>query len=386
MWRWIKRIVKWTALAVTTLLVLAVVGLTIGYWMQDNQCEERLAQKPANPMKAIVYCDFGPADVLKVAEVEKPTPGDDQVLVKVRAVSVNPYDWHFMTGTPYLMRLGAGLRRPKDLRLGVDFSGVVEAVGKDVTQLKPGDAVFGGRGGAFAEYIVAGAARLGKKPDNVSFEEAAGVNIAGRTALQALRDFGGLQAGEKVLINGASGGVGTYAVQMAKHFGAEVTGVSSGRNTELVRSLGADHTVDYTQQDYTQSGVQYDLIVDNVGSQSIAANRRVLQPNGRYIIVGGPKGKWLRPMDRVVAAAIYSRFVDQKMGMMMAQSNETDLPLIADLMQQGKVKTVIDRTYQGLEQVPDAMRQLATGRARGKIVVTIAGEERTTEPPEGPRR
>jgi NADPH:quinone reductase-like Zn-dependent oxidoreductase len=373
--KWMKRIVKWTALTVAGLLVLAVVGVTIGYWMQDNQCEERLAQKPANPMKAVVYCDFGGADVLRVAEVEKPTPGDDQVLVKVRAVSVNPYDWHFMTGTPYLMRMGTGLRRPNDLRLGVDFSGVVEAVGKNVTELKPGDAVFGGRPGAFAEYIVAGAGRLGKKPENVSFEEAAGVNIAGRTALQALREFGNLQPGEKVLINGASGGVGTYAVQMAKHFGAEVTGVSSGRNTELVRSLGADHTVDYTQQDYTQSGAQYDLIVDNVGSQSLGANRRVLKANGRYIMVGGPKGKWLKPMDRAAAAGIYSMFVSQKIGMMMAQSNATDLPLIADLMQQGKVKTVIDQTYHGLEQVPDAMRHLATGRARGKIVVTIADEE-----------
>jgi len=321
-------------------------------------------------MKAITYREYGGPEVLHLEESAKPAFKDDQLLVRVRAAALNPYDMHFLHGTPYFMRLGAGLRKPKFTGIGVDFSGVVESVGKSVTGLEPGDPVFGGHQGALAEYLVTGEQRLVKKPDNISFEQAGAVNIAAKTALQALRDAGKLQHGQKVLINGASGGVGTFAVQIAKRLGGEVTGVSSGRNTELVRSLGADHTIDYTQQDYTQGSTQYDLIIDNVGNHSLSANRRVLKPNGRYVMVGAPKGKWIKPMDRVIAAMVYSKFVHQKMGMMMARASADDLGLLAELMQQGKLAPVIDRTYK-LSEAADAMRHLETGRARGKIVIQL---------------
>lgn len=267
------------------------------------------------------------------------------------------------------MRLTAGLRRPKFTGIGVDFSGVVDCVGKNVEGFKPGDAVFGGSKGALAEYVVISGQVLAKKPDNISFEQAAAVNVAAKTALQALRDAGKLQPYQKVLVNGASGGVGTFAVQIAKHLGAEVTGVSSGRNAELVRSLGADHTIDYNRQDYIQ-GERYDLIIDNVGNHSLSANRRVLKPNGRYVMVGGPKGKWIKPMDRVIAAMMYSKFVHQEMGMMMARANKDDLALLSELMQQGKVTPVIDKRYK-LSEAGEAMRHLETGRARGKIVIQL---------------
>src|SRR5437667_11207367 len=222
---------------------------------------DRITGTPSHPMRAIVYCDYGLAN-LKLEDVEKPVPNDDQVLVKVRAASVNPYDWHFIEGTPYLMRaMGVGLRKPKDTRLGVDFAGTVEAVGKNVTQFKPGDEVFGGRGGAFAEYVCPRADRaVALKPANITFEQAASVNIAGITALQALRDKGKVQAGQKVLINGASGGVGTFAVQIANSFGADVTGVCSTRNVDLVKSLGADHVIDYTKEDFAKGAERYDAI------------------------------------------------------------------------------------------------------------------------------
>src|SRR4051812_47864457 len=234
-----KRILKWFVRVVLLLLILAFLFGLVAYWRSTNDCGKTAA--PTNPMKAIVYCDYGLANV-RLADVEKPTPTDEQVLVKVRAASVNPYDWHFVEGTPYIMRMGVGLRKPKDTRLGVDFAGTVEAVGKNVTQFKPGDDVFGGRGGAFAEYVCPRATRaVALKPANITFEQAASVDIAGITALQGLRDQGKVQSGQKVLINGASGGVGTFAVQIAKSMGAEVTGVCSGKNAELVRSLGADH-------------------------------------------------------------------------------------------------------------------------------------------------
>jgi len=322
-------------------------------------------------MKAITYRKYGGPEVLQLEEVEKPVPNDDEVLVQVRAAALNPYDMHFLHGTPYFMRLmGAGLRKPKLTRIGVDFSGVVESAGKNVTGFKPGDAVFGGYQGALAEYIVISEQRLVKKPDNVNFEQAGAVNIAAKTALQALRDAGKLQPSQKVLINGASGGVGAFAVQIAKVLGAEVTAVSSGRNTKLVRSLGADHTIDYTRQDYTQADTQYDLIIDNVGNHSLSANRRVLKPNGRYVMVGAPKGKWIKPMDRVIVAMIYSKFVHQHMGMMMARAGKDDLALLGELMQQGRVTAVIDKTYK-LSETAEAMRHLETGRARGKIVIQM---------------
>src|SRR5436309_7675692 len=255
-----KRVLKWLFRIVLVLLVLAFLFVFVAYWRSTNDCGKTAA--PTNPMKAIVYCDYGLKN-LKVENIEKPTPTDDQVLVRVRAASINPYDWHFIEGTPYIMRLmGVGLRKPKDTRLGVDFAGTVEAIGKNVTQFKPGDEVFGGRGGAFAEYVCPRASRaVALKPANLTFEQAASVNIAGITALQAIRDKGNVQPGQKVLINGASGGVGTFAVQIAKSFGAEVTGVCSARNVDLVRSLGADQVIDYTKQDFAKGERRYDVIL-----------------------------------------------------------------------------------------------------------------------------
>src|SRR5881409_3742018 len=280
----IKRILKWT---VRLILLSLLIWFEMAYWTSTNDCD-RKAAAPNNPMKAITYCDYGLAN-LKLEDVEKPVPNDDQVLVKVRAASVNPYDWHFIEGTPYLMRaMGVGLRKPKDTRLGVDFAGTVEAVGKNVTQFKPGDEVFGGRGGAFAEYVCPRASRaVALKPASASFEEAASVNIAGITALQALRDKGKVQPGQKVLINGASGGVGTFAVQIAKSFGADVTGVCSTRNVDLVKSLGADRVIDYTKEDYARGDQKYDVILDNVTNHSLSENRKMLTPNGKYVMIGG---------------------------------------------------------------------------------------------------
>lgn len=326
-------------------------------------------------MKAVIYTDFGPPDVLQIREIKKPVPNDDQVLVKVRATTVNPYDWHFIRGTPYVMRaLLVGLRKPKDPRLGVDYAGTVEAVGKDVTQFKPGDEVFGGRGGAFAEYVCArGDGAITLKPANVTFAQAACAPLAGTTALQGLRDEGHLQRGQKVLINGASGGVGTFAVQIAKSFGAEVTGVCSTRNLDLVRSLGADHVIDYTKEDFMKGDQRYNLILDNVGTQSLSGFRRILTPKGICVMIGagGPNdGKWVGPMVRPVKAMLLSPFITQKMGMFMARQDKGDLKILADLMQSGKVKPVIDRTYP-LSDIAEAIRYLEKGHARGKVVVTM---------------
>src|SRR5207253_66870 len=261
--RILKRILKWTSVAILLALFVGIFALFIAYWRSTNDCGRTAA--PKNPMKAIVYCDYGLAN-LKLEEVEKPVPNDDQILVRVRAASVNPYDWHFIEGTPKIMRaMGVVLRKPKDTRVGVDFAGTVEAIGKNVTQFKPGDEVFGGKGGAFADYVCPRADRaVTLKPATITFEQAASVNIAGITALQALRDKGKVQPGQKVLINGASGGVGTFAVQIAKSFGAEVTGVCSTRNVDMVRSLGADHVIDYTKEDFTKGAEHYDVILDNV--------------------------------------------------------------------------------------------------------------------------
>src|SRR5213592_2690465 len=367
-----KRILKWTF----GLIVLAlVIWFEIAYWTSSNDCDRKTAA-PNNPMKAIVYCDYGLPN-LKLQEIEKPTPADDQLLVRVRAASVNPYDWHFVEGTPKIMRLmGVGLRKPKDTRLGVDFAGTVEAVGKNVTQFKPGDDVFGGRGGAFAEYVCPRANRaVALKPASLTFEQAASVNIAGITALQALRDKGQIQPGQKVLINGASGGVGTFAVQIAKSYGADVTGVCSTRNVDLVRSLGADHVIDYTKEDFTKSDQRYDVILDNVANHSISEYRRVLTPKGKYIMIGGGSGAkdWqglFGMMTRPFKAMLLKPFVSQEMGMMLTDPKQNDLVVLADLMQSGKVKPVIDRTYT-LEQLPDAVRYVEEGHARGKVVITV---------------
>ena len=371
--RILKRILKWTSVAVLLALFVGIIALFVAYWRSTNDCD-RHTVAPTNPMKAIVYCDYGLPN-LKLEHVEKPVPNDDQILVKVRAASVNPYDWHFVEGTPKIMRLmGVGLRKPKDTRLGVDFAGTVEAVGKNVTQFKPGDDVFGGRGGAFAEYVCPRAARaVAIKPANITFEQAASVNIAGITALQALRDNGKVQPGQKILINGASGGVGTFAVQIAKSLGADVTGVCSTRNVDLVRSLGADHVIDYTKEDFTKGDQRYDVILDNVGTQPLSGFRRVLTPKGIYVMIGGGgpnDSRWIGPFGRVINTMVLSPFMSQKMGMMMADANQKDLTILADMMQSGKMKPVIDRTYK-LSEVPDAIRYLEQGHARGKVVITV---------------
>lgn len=322
-------------------------------------------------MKAIVYRCYGSPDVLEFEDVDKPTPADDEVLVKVHAAAVNPLDWHYMRGSPYIMRLGVGLGAPTRTSMGVDFAGTVEAVGSNVKRFKPGDEVFGGRSGAFAEYVTVREDRaLALKPANMTFEQAASVPIAGITALQALRDKGQLKPGQQVLINGASGGVGTFAVQIAKSYGAEVTGVCSTRNVEMVRSIGADHVIDYTQEDYTKSGQHYDLIIDNVGNHSLLANRRVLNPDGIFVIIGGPKGNWLAPLMNPIKALMLSPFVGQEFVMILAKLDKDDLAILGDLMQAGKVTPVIDRRYR-LSEVPAAIRYSEEGHARGKIVIDL---------------
>jgi len=338
----------------------------------DSACEPAPAiSSESETMKAIVYRCYGSSDVLKFEDIEKPMPADNEVLVKVVAASVNPLDWHFMRGSPYFMRLMSGLGSPNNTGMGVDFAGTVEAVGRDVTRFKPGDAVFGGGSGAFAEYVTVREDRaVVMKPGNVTFEQAAAAPIAAITALQALRDKGKIQPGQKVLINGASGGVGTFAVQIAKSFGADVTGVCSTRNVEMVLSIGADHVVDYTKEDYTESGEQYDLIIDMVSNHSLSANRKALEPNGSLVIIGGGKGNWLGPMMGPIKAAMLSPFVDQEFGMLLAQMDREDLATLGELMQAGTVTPVIDRRYR-LSEVPAAIRYSEEGHARGKIIIDL---------------
>src|SRR5438046_3754403 len=320
-----KRILKWT---LGLIFLALVIWFQIAYWTSTNDYD-RQTTAPNHPMKAIVYSDYGLSN-LKLKNIEKPVPNDDQILVKVRAASINPYDWHFVEGTPYIMlMMGVGLRKPKDIQLGVDFAGTVEAVGKNVTQFKPGDEVFGGRSGAFAEYVCRRAeGAIALKPANITFEQAASVNIAGITALQAIRDKGKVQSGQKVLINGASGGVGTFAVQIAKLFGADVTGVCSTRNLEMVRSLGADHVIDYTKEDFAKGDQRYDVILDNVPNHSLSECRRILNPEGKYVMIGGGgpnDNRWNGPFGRLIQTMVMSPFVSQKMGMMMAELKKSDL-------------------------------------------------------------
>lgn len=356
------------------LLVLTVALSALAYTISHNSaCEPAPAiAGDAERMNAIVYRCYGSADVLEFEEVEKPVPGDNEVLVKIKAAAVNPLDWHYMRGSPYIMRLiGAGIGKPEDTRLGVDFAGTVEAVGSGVTGFKPGDDVFGGASGAFAEYVTIAEDRgLVLKPANISFEQAASVPIAALTALQALRDKGQIQPGQKVLINGASGGVGTFAVQIAKSYGAEVTAVCSGRNEEMVRSIGADHVINYKQQDYTEGGQQYDLILDMIGNHSLSKNRSVMKPGGKLILIGGAKGDWVGPLMGPIKAMMYSPFVDQEFIMFIAEMRKQDLAVIGELMKSGKVTPVIDRSY-SLKEVPSAIRYSEEGHARGKIIISM---------------
>jgi len=367
----LRRVFLWLVVAVP---LAAVTALAVAYLRSDNDCEATLAAAPRQPMQAVLRCDYGTADVLQLATVETPVPGADELLVKVHVAALNPLDWHEMRGTPYVMRLSTGLRRPEELQLGVDFAGTVTAVGEKVTRFKPGDAVFGGRSGALAQYLVVRQDRaVALKPARLSFEQAAGVGIAGTTALQGLRDAGRVGAGDRVLVNGASGGVGTFAVQIARSMGAEVTGVSSARNHELVRSLGASHVIDYRTQDYTAGEARYDVILDNVGNRSLAENRRVLEPDGRYVLIGGggpDAGKWIGPLVRPLQALLMSPFVSQDMGMHLARLTQEDTEALAALMQAGAVTPVIDRSYP-LAETAAAVRYLEEGRARGKVVITV---------------
>lgn len=320
-------------------------------------------------MKAAVFKSYGPPEVLMIEEIEKPTPTDDEVLVKVCASSVNPVEWYGMTGL-FLARIGNGLFKPKDTRLGADFAGVVEAVGKNVTDFKPSDEVFGGRSGAFAEYVCVQKA-IAHKPANITFEQAGGVAIAAITALQSLRDHGQLQAGQKVLINGASGGVGTFAVQIAKALGAEVTGVCSTRNVELIRSLGADHVIDYTKEDFTRNGKRYDLLLDIAGNRSWSECKRVLNPKANLVIVGGPKSnRWIGPLGHVIKVRLAALGASQKVVFCMASLKREDLVVLKDMFERGQVKPFVDRTYP-MNEISEAMRYLGTGHAKGKIIVTM---------------
>ncbi|HKU17326.1 MAG TPA: NAD(P)-dependent alcohol dehydrogenase [Steroidobacteraceae bacterium] len=358
-----------STLAIVLALALVSLAVTIRY---NAPCKAPAALAAgSDAMQGVVARCYGPPEVLKLEQIAKPTPADDQILVKVHAAALNPVDWHMMRGAPYIMRLTSGIGAPTDQRVGVDFAGTVEAVGKSVTRFKPGDEVFGGADGAVAEYVVVRESRgVALKPANVTFEQAGSVGVAAVTALQGLRDKGGIKPGQKVLINGASGGVGTFAVQIAKHFGAEVTGVCSTRNVELVRSLGADHVIDYSKQDFTQGEVLYDLILDNVANRSLSDLRRVLTPTGTLVIVGGAKGDWIGPLLPPIKAALLAPFVDQKMGMFIARLEPNDMQLLGELMRSGEVTPVIDRRF-ALSDVSQAMEYLETGRARGKVVVSL---------------
>jgi NADPH:quinone reductase-like Zn-dependent oxidoreductase len=320
-------------------------------------------------MKAAIRTEYGTPDVVQIKEVEKPTPNDDQVLVKVYASSVNAADWHDLTADIFLVRLmGGGLLKPKDPSLGIDFAGKVEAVGKNVTDFKPGDEVFGGRGGAFAEYVVVKNAIV-HKPANISFEQAASVPVAAVTALEGLRDKGKIQAGQKVLIHGASGGVGTFAVQIAKAYGTEVTAVCSTRNVEMVRSIGADHVIDYKKEDVTKLGQRFDLILAVNGYHSLFDYKRILAPNGIYVMAGGSQ-----PVGQIIESVILGRLLSMTGGgspFYIADLTRPNLLYLKELLEAGKIVPVIDHCYP-LSETAQAMRHLGETHARGKIVISVA--------------
>jgi NADPH:quinone reductase-like Zn-dependent oxidoreductase len=320
-------------------------------------------------MKAALRDRYG---ALELREVDDPVPADDEVLVRVRASSVNPADWYFLMGRPYVARVEMGLRKPKDNRLGTDFAGTVEAAGKDVTQFRPGDEVFGGRTGAFAEYVTVPEDRaVALKPADVTFEQAGAVAVAAVTALQGLRDKGRVQPGQHVLINGASGGVGTFAVQIAKALGAEVTGVCSTRNVDLVRSLGADHVVDYTREDFTRSDRRYDVLFDVAGSRPWSECRRVLAPHAILVIVGAPKGgRLLGPLRHILALRLASTGSNRKAVFFVAKIVKADLEVLRELLESGKVTPAIDRSYE-LSEIADALRYFGEGHAQAKVVVGV---------------
>jgi NADPH:quinone reductase-like Zn-dependent oxidoreductase len=364
----VKRALKWTAL-----LILMALGawLFVAYWLSTNDCN-RNASAPTNPMKAIRYCEYGSPDVLKLEDVEKPMSKDDELLVRVRAASLNFIDAGLVRG-PWVLRLLAGLRKPEFTGFGQDFAGVVEAVGKNVTEFKPGDEVFGGKRGSVAQYVCVRKDRVVLKPANITFEQAGAVKHAGLTALQGLRT-GKIHAGQKVLINGASGGVGTFALQIAKAFDTEVTAVCSTRNVDMARTLGADHVIDYTKEDFTKREERYDLLFDNVNNHSMTERRRILHPNGICVLAGigsaGPTQEQLGRIVRGLGAGLWSRFTDHKFAQYTTRMDQADLKFLSDLMAQGKVKPFVEKTYP-ITETAEALRYFEQGHARGKIVITV---------------
>jgi NADPH:quinone reductase-like Zn-dependent oxidoreductase len=356
--------------------LLVVGGLTGALVLSHNSaCGSATAPSAGVPtMKAVVQRCYGSADVVKLEDTARPAAADHRVVVKVRAASINPLDWHYLHGTPYVLRLQAGLGAPTDPRMGVDFAGTVESVGAGVTSVRPGDEIFGGADGALAEYVsVSDTVSWTLRPANVSAEQAAAVPIAGLTALQALRDYGKLRRGQKVLINGASGGVGTFAVQIAKALGAEVTAVCSTGNLAMVRALGADHVIDYTAEDFTQRPQRYDLILDAVANRSLSDLRRVMTSAGVAVIVGGggvDSGHWIGPLITPIKTLLYSRFVSQRFVFFIARLNSADLAMLGQLMESGQLKSVIDRRYT-LATAAAAIRYLEEGHARGKVVLNV---------------
>lgn len=319
-------------------------------------------------MKAFVHDRYGSPDVLELRDIPKPEATEERVLVRVRATSVNAHDWHMLRGRPFLARLGGGLRRPTSTIQGLDVAGVVEDIGPDVTDLKPGDEVFGSRLGAFAEYV--SGRNFVPKPAGLTFEQAAAIPTVGFTALQALRDKGHVQPGQRVLVNGAGGGVGSMAVQLAKAFGAEVTAATSTDNLELVRSLGADHIIDYTRDDFTRRGQRYDLILDPGANRPLLSMRRALAADGTLVLIAPGAGNWIGPVVRIAGAALVSRFSNQTMRAFLADVSRDDLLVLKDLIEAGKVRPVIDRTYP-FEEIPEAIRYVESGAARGKVVITV---------------
>jgi len=367
----IRRPIRWRRWILGLLLLaIGAFALTISH---TSACPRAVDSVRGDAtMQAIRARCYGPSSVLQLEHVEKPVPEADMLLVRVRAAGVNPLDWHLMRGEPYIMRLDAGIGAPKDSRMGVDFSGVVEAVGKSVTKFKPGDEVFGGARGSFGEYVrirETGAVTL--KPANVTHEQAAAVPVGAVTALQALRDQGKLQSGEKVLVNGASGGVGSYAVQIAKAMGAEVTAVCSTRNVSMVASLGADRVLDYTAVDFTADDARYDLVVDAVGNRKLRDIEKVLAPGGIAVMVGGTgRDPWIGVLSVPIKIMAYGPFADREFKFFISDMNQGDLAYLAGLMQSGHLRSVIDRTYP-LAQAAEAVAYVEEGHARGKVVVTV---------------
>jgi NADPH:quinone reductase-like Zn-dependent oxidoreductase len=354
------------------ILGAAVIGIAMVLSHTAECPETEQAQLTGETMRVYARRCYGPAEVLSVEAVARPVPDSNEVLVRIHAAAINPLDLHYMRGTPYVLRLGTGIGAPHDYRLGVDFAGSVAATGDAVTKFSVGDQVFGRSIGAFGEYVaVAEDGTLAPKPANVSFEQAAGVPIAGVTASQALRGTANVQPGQRVLINGASGGVGTFAVQIAKSLGAEVTGVCSSRNVELVRSLGADHVIDYKSESYVEGDVHYDVIIDMVGNHSLSANRRVMTEDGVLVLVGGPKGDWLTPLWRPLAAVVTNPFADQRAEPFLAKLSSDDLTYLATLIESGQVTPVVDQVFP-YGDLPNALRYVETGRSRGKTIVTVA--------------